>query len=114
VITATGGDPYIATRDLPPDARGPFTVNLRLSSTGSGGGVLYYAESRGQPFHRDRTVNFPMTHDGQPHNHRLTLPVDKVRALRLDPGNAPGTIVIEQFGVVDASGAKVALPALAP
>jgi hypothetical protein len=58
---STGGDPYIATRGLPPGTRGPFTP-----------------------------------------------------ALRLAPGNAPGTIVIEQFALEDASGAKVALPALAP
>ncbi len=114
VITSTGGDPYISTRDLPQDMRGPLIFTLRLSSTGAGGGLLYYCDSPGQTFHKERTVAFPIIHDGQTHDQGLTLPVERLTALRLDPGNAPGTIVIEHLELRDASGLSVGLPALTP
>ncbi len=114
VITSTGNDPFIATDGLPSNANGPFRVRLRFSSTGDGSGVVYYTTQPGQAFHRDRTVTFPIDHDGKFHDHEISLPVSTLSALRLDPGNASGTITIAQFELVDANGVEISLPKLAP
>jgi hypothetical protein len=114
VITSTGGDPHLSTRIQPAGAKGPFTVTFRLSSTTRGAGLVYYAAQPGVPFHRDRTVSFPITPDGQPRDHTLTLPTPTLTALRLDPGSSPGTITLHAIELRDAHGQPVPLPALKP
>ena len=114
VITSTGGDPHISTRVLPAAAQGPFTLRFRLSSTARGAGLVYYAAKPGIPFHRDRTVSFPITPDGQPRDHTVTLPAPTLAALRLDPGSSPGTITLHRIELRDAAGQPVPLPALKP
>ena len=106
-IKSTGGDPWISTRDLPPNAKGPFTVKLRLSSNGKGKGVIYYANKANPGYRLERSVPFDIEHDGRQHDYEIKLPVENITALRLDPGSAPGEIVIKKFVLHDATGAAV-------
>jgi len=106
-ITSSGGDPWISTRDLPANAKGPFTVKLRLSSIGKGRGVVYFGTPTNPHYHLDRSVSFDLQHDGQPHDYEVVLPTETLTALRLDPGNAPGVIVITRIALHDAAGALV-------
>jgi len=106
-ITSTGSDPWISTRDLPATARGPFLLKLRLSSRGGGRGVVYFGSKEHPGFHLDRSVSFELRHDGQPHDHEITLPSETLSALRLDPGNAAGQMTITSLAVEDITGAVV-------
>lgn len=103
-ITATGGDAWISTRHVPAGDKGPFVVNLRLRSTAKGPCLLYFTTTAQESFHKDRTVAVPVIHDGKFHDHVITLPSRSLTALRLDPGTAPGSIVITEFALRDASG----------
>lgn len=114
VITSTGNDPWIARRDLPAGAPGPFTLTLRLASTGRGNGVVYFTDKAQGGFDKDHTAVFAMTHDGQPRVSTVKLPAEKLTAFRLDPGNAPGVIILHQLELRDASNRIVPLPTLRP
>ncbi|MCL4202299.1 MAG: sulfatase [Pirellulaceae bacterium] len=107
VITSTGNDPWIATRALPVDARGPFTVRLRLQSRTAGKGVVYFATPARTAFHLEQSVSFVLEQDGQWHDYEIKLPPDRLTALRLDPGNAPGTIRVASFTLFDGKGQEV-------
>ena len=107
VITSTGNDPWIATRTLPADARGPFTVRLRIKSQAAGRGVVYFATPARTAFHLEQSVSFAIEHDGQWHDYEIKLPPDRLTALRLDPGNAAGTIRLASFALFDSQDREV-------
>ncbi len=104
VITSTGKDPWLSTRNLPVNSKGPFTVKLRIKSTGSGAGTVYYTDKARGGFNKDQTVNFPLQHDGEFHDYAVKIPATKLTALRLDPGNGPGNICITLLTLLDAGG----------
>ncbi|MBM3858915.1 MAG: sulfatase [Verrucomicrobia bacterium] len=108
-ISSTGGDPWIMTRNVPAKAKGPFTVKLRIKSTGRGTGVVYFTEKPKAAFHKDQSVSFPLRHDGEFHDYDVRIPATRLTALRLDPGNAPGEIVVAAFKLHDADGQIVSL-----
>jgi arylsulfatase A-like enzyme len=105
IITSTGGDPWISTRDLPAQVKGPFTVRLRMSSTAKskGKGVFYFSSQAQPGFNLAQSSSFPLPPDGQPHDYEVKLPVETLTAVRLDPGNAPGKMVIKRFELRDAA-----------
>ncbi|MEQ1853957.1 MAG: sulfatase-like hydrolase/transferase, partial [Chthoniobacteraceae bacterium] len=103
-ITATGGDPWISTRAVPANAKGPFTLRLRLRSTAKGAALVYFNPTAAEPFHKDRTVGFPIVHDGEFHDYEVRLPTPTLHALRLDPGTAPGEISLTIIELRDAAG----------
>lgn len=106
-ITSTGKDPWISTRDLPANAQGPFTIKLRIKSTASGNGVVYFSSKAKFGFNIAQTVNFAMQHDSEFHDYMIKIPADKLTALRLDPGNAPGEITIATIELHDAGGQEL-------
>lgn len=108
-IRATGGDAWLSTRELPANAKGPFIVRLRLKSTAGGTGAIYFTDTPKGGFSKDRSVNFPMRHDGAFHDHEIKLPVTKLLALRLDPGNAPGEITISRLEITGSAGEPINL-----
>lgn len=107
LVKSTGGDPWLSTRDIPANAQGPFTVTLRLKSNASGPGVVYFSDRRVGGFHKEQTATFPLRHDGAFHDYEVKLPIEKLTALRLDPGNAPGEIAIEHLELRDAGGREL-------
>jgi len=109
-IHAFGRDPWISTRKLPQDARGPFLLTVELTSDAGGEGRLYFATRAGEGFSEQRTVGFPVAHDGRPEV--LTIPIEAptLGGLRLDPANQPGDITIHRMELTDREGNPVALP----
>ncbi len=103
-IVSTGGDPWVSTRDLPAKARGPFTVKLRLRSTGKGVATVYFADTPKGSFNKAQSVDFAIVHDGAFHDYEVKLPSARLGALRLDPGSAPGEMVVRLIEVIDAEG----------
>jgi hypothetical protein len=106
-MTSTGGDPWISTRDLPANAKGPFTLRLRMKSTASGAGPVYFSDSAKFGFSRERSVPLSVKHDGAWHDYEVKLPLEKLTALRLDPATAAGQIVVNGLELTDASGKSV-------
>ncbi|TVP94606.1 MAG: N-acetylgalactosamine 6-sulfate sulfatase (GALNS) [Planctomycetaceae bacterium] len=100
-LISKGGDPWIATTDLPQDLRGPFRVRLRLRSTAAGPAMLYYRTTEHPQFHRDQTVRFDLRHDGTWQDHEIQLPLPDLQALRLDPATAAGEVQIQEFQLID-------------
>ena len=104
VVTSTGGDPFVVTRDIPTGI-GPYTVELRMKSDSKGGGQVFWATATEKAFHRDRSVSFEPTHDSAWHTHSVKLPTaTAITALRLDPSTAAGTIRLESVVLKDTAG----------
>jgi arylsulfatase A-like enzyme len=109
LIRAMGADPWISTRKLPEKIVGPFIIKLSLSCSGKGKGTLFFNDSPKNGFSKERSIDFDLKHDGQQHEYEIQLPVTKLLALRLDPGNASGKIVVHQFDLIDARGQSTSL-----
>lgn len=105
-LNSTGGDPWIATSDLPRGLPGPFKVRLNIRSTASGPGMIYYRTPAHPQFDRAQSVTFELRHDGQFQDYEIALPIAGLVALRLDPGNARGEIAIRGFLLEDAAGGR--------
>lgn len=103
-ITSTGNDPWISTRSVPTEARGPFTLGLRMKSTASGQALVYFSTPEKPGYNVAQTVPFDAKHDGQWHDYEIKLPIEKLTALRLDPANASGEITISTLELRDAAG----------
>lgn len=110
VIVSNGGDPWISA-EIPATAQGPFVLALRLRSSAKGPALVYYASPKDKGYDKSRTMPIDLRHDGSSQDFELTLPFERLRALRLDPASGPGEAVIERFELRDAAGRAVALPA---
>ena len=77
------------------------TVEIRMRSRGAGDGAVYVATKKEPGFHRDRMQGFSIKHDGQWHTYRIDVTLDsQLTALRIDPGNAQGTIEIDRIRLI--------------
>ena len=82
-------------------------VKLRMKSIAGGNGVVYFSTAAKPGFNIQRSVSFAITHDGAFHDYEIKLPIETLFALRLDPGNAQGSIAIEHLELRDAGGAVI-------
>ena len=106
-IESSGGDPWIATREVPA-ARGPMTVEWSMKSTAKGDGQIMFTTNGKERFGQGKSVTFSPTHDGAFHDYQVTLAdAERVHALRLDPATAAGSITIRQLMLRDAKGSVV-------
>lgn len=95
VVTSTGGDPYVFTREMAKGV-GPFTVEFRMKSDSKGGGQVFWATADEPAFHRNRSTAFTPTHDGKWAEYSVKVPSDKpLTALRIDTSTAAGEVRIE-------------------
>jgi arylsulfatase A-like enzyme len=108
MFQSIGGDPWISTRAIP-EASGPFTVILRLSSTGKGAAAIFFMSKNDKNFLKDRSIDFPIVHDGKLHQYTIEVPANDLSALRLDTGVAPGEFSCEQFDLRDSTGKSSSL-----
>ena len=103
-VTSTGGDPIVLTQDVPAWT-GPLVVRVRMRCATGGPGQLFWSTAQVRPFHRSRSVVFPLQHDGAWHDYEVKAPIEgKLEALRLDPGTAPGEIEIDWIRLLKADG----------
>ncbi len=113
-LTCTGIDPWISSTALPKVARGPFKLTLRLSSTAKGQALVYFTTPKSPRFGKEQIIHVPVTHDGAAHDYEVTLPVETLATLRLDPATEPGEITIEHFDLQDATGKVTSLLSSTP
>lgn len=98
-ITSTGDDPYIKDTGTLKLTGGPFDVSLRIRSDSAGSAAFYFNESS-----RATKISFPMVHDNQWHVLTISVPVQTLTRLRIDPSSAPGVIELDWVRVWDADG----------
>ena len=106
VVTSDGRDPYLSCSLPRPLPAGKFELRLTMSSTGSGPGQVFWQEQGIRPpFFRDRSTVFEITHDGMPHTSVIAFTtMEPLEAVRLDPGQGPGEIVVSAISLLDAMG----------
>jgi arylsulfatase A-like enzyme len=105
-VECLGNDPQIVFNRIPA-AEGPFTLELRIKSSGKGQGMVFWGAKDNPTFSAERSVTFLMKHDGEHwHEYVVDLPATEtaITHLRLDPGAAPGIVRIAKIVLKDASG----------
>ena len=80
----------MSIRKLSFGSGGPFTMDLRMKSSGKGGGRVFWANAKNQQpiFTAERTTKLEPIHDGQWHDYTLKLPTASIESLRIDPARA--------------------------
>ncbi len=106
VVRSTGGDPHLSFSLPETLPEGTYEVHVTMSSTGGGRAQWFWQERGVSPaFFRDRSVVFPMMHDGQSHEYRVSFTAKHpLVAVRLDPGQAPGKVDISTMKLVNDHG----------
>ena len=106
ILNSRGGDPFIISKPFELQ-NGPLTVKIRISSTSSGTGQVFY-KTKAEDFSTSRRATFSVTHDGAMHLYEVELPEDaSVDALRIDPSTSTGRVEIDDVRVINAEGTAV-------
>jgi hypothetical protein len=101
-IRSTGNDPQAVFGDIPA-AKGPFTLEMKIKSTSSGRGEVFWSTTGKPQFVAGQSVAFEPRHDGQWHDYRVKLPAEgSIRFVRLDPSAGPGLVQIARLVLKDA------------
>ena len=89
---------------LPRPAGAPaHFLHVRMGTTTAGSIQVYYDTGAG--YNEPQSVRQPIArHDGTAVDYTLPLPAAELRALRLDPVEAPGTVRLERVEIVAAQG----------
>ncbi|MCA9064400.1 MAG: sulfatase [Planctomycetaceae bacterium] len=109
IITSEGNDPSISYRLEKKIPAGDYVVALSLSSTARGRGQFFWQEEGVLPaFFRDRSVTFDLNHDGAFHSYDIAFrSAHDFLAVRLDPGQAAGTVRIRSLHLKSADGTVI-------
>ena len=104
LVTSTGADPFIITRELPAGTS-PLTVEFKMKSNSHGVGQVFWMTANDKGFHRDRSVIFEPKHDNEWALYEIKLLADKpLIALRIDPSTAAGDIRLDAITLKDKDG----------
>jgi arylsulfatase A-like enzyme len=106
VVMCSGNESGLTFEPLPElVVPGPYRLVFSVRSDGAGAGRVFWTSDPATPLPRGRRQTFEPVHDGA--WHPVSVPIDsaeRLRALRLDPSSAPGTIRIRGLELQDASG----------
>ncbi|QHI70068.1 sulfatase [Tichowtungia aerotolerans] len=103
VVNSRGEDPFLSAQRFDAVKGGPFRICFSMKSDSKGTGTVYY----NKPAAAGRTVSFPVHHDGAYHEYEVSIPVDMLNAVRLDPSRGPGRMEIDWIRVFNSSGEAV-------
>jgi hypothetical protein len=98
-VQSSGDDPYLVS---PPfRIEGPFTLRLRAKCAIGGDGQIFWTTIQLPHTDEARSQHFKLIHDDQWHDYSVRLNADGTTVrLRLDPGEAPGVLQVEQIQAV--------------
>ena len=92
------------TSDIKPGI-GPYVVEFRMKSNSKGTCQVFWMTDADKTFFRERSVVIQPRHDDAWHNYELKFPVEKpLVALRLDPSNGSGNMLLENIRVKSSEG----------
>lgn len=105
VLNCSGDDPGLAFEKLAIPQPGPYRLRFELQSQASGGGELYFTTDPKTRLPGGRHLEFPVVHDGQWHEHVLSLDTpERLHGLRLDPCAGAGKVRLQNLQLLDATG----------
>lgn len=94
LIKSQSHDPYFHSPRF--RAQGPVNISLRMKSTASGPGQVFFITRQSPGWSEARSVRFNPEHDGQWREYSMALSTDElITGLRLDPATAPGDIELD-------------------
>lgn len=95
-IVSTGRDPYASLSFGKPIPAGSFQLKFKMASDSSGTGQAFWRTGK-RAFHRDQSKGFDAQHDNQVHAYQVEFSTTTpIRAIRIDPARAAGTIRIHE------------------
>lgn len=111
LVESTGGDPHFSFELPKPLPAGKYQVQLEMSSTAQGTAQFFWQEQGVPPkFIRHRSKTFAVEPDSKTHAYTINFDSPhKVLAVRLDPAQKAGKIVITRIRLTDSSGKTVNL-----
>lgn len=103
-VESNGGDPYLS-HDLSAAVNAEkLVLKFRMTSDSAGQGQVFWRHE-GQPYARDRSTFFDVTHDGKQHDYAIEFaPGTSVQSVRIDPSRGIGTIQISQIQLTTTDG----------
>ncbi|MGB7345852.1 MAG: sulfatase [Pirellulaceae bacterium] len=106
VINSDGSDPHCSYQLPKPVDGGALTLSFTMVSDATGHGQVFWQEQGVAPdFHKDRSVNFDITHDGKPHEHAVQFSSSNpIIAFRLDPSTGAGRSQVQGMNLSTADG----------
>lgn len=109
LITSKGSDPHLSFELPNPLQPGKYVLHLSMTAEAQGKGQWFWQEQGSQPpFFRDRSVTFDLHHDGRRHDYLVEFACQSpMVAVRLDPGQAAGSIRIHSLELRDPDGKSV-------
>ncbi len=107
-VNSTGNDPYISCANVP-GQRGPMVVTFRMRSDARGNGLFFWADARRKNFGPAQRIGFDITHDRQWREYSIPFEARAaLKAIRIDPGNAPGRIEFDWIRLKTRTGKTLA------
>ena len=106
VVKSTGNDPHLSYQ-LPKRLKGgQLVLKMEFASSARGNAQLFWGEYGVAPaFFRDRSRTFPVTADGEPHEHAVEFEANgDVTAIRFDPLRGKGLVRVSSMKLQDAEG----------
>ncbi|TWU08426.1 sulfatase [Stieleria varia] len=105
-VISSGGDPHFSYLLPKPIPAGELTLRFTMSSQSTGNGQLFWREQgEAKAFHRDRSVDFSVTHDGQSHEYDVKFSTaTPLQALRVDPSRSAGKLKLSNLRLTDNEG----------
>ena len=104
-VMVTGEDGGIAMDQLPDLPPGPYLLRFEIQGNAGESGELYFTTRRGMKLPSGEHITFRIPKSDQKQAVKLELKTAKsMRALRLDPGNMPGSVILENLELMNASG----------
>lgn len=105
VLDCSGDDPGLAFEKLTVSQPGPYQLRFELQSQASSDGELYFTTDPKTRLPGGRHLEFAVVHDGQWHEHALSLDTpERLHGLRLDPCAGAGRVRLQNLQLLDSAG----------
>ena len=108
-LTFTGDDPGIAIDSFSKEIQaGPYQLHFTLTSKAKGAGEIFYTTDPNVTLPKGERIEFPVVHNGKPHEFMVALPTDKsIQKLRIDVSEGLGSATIKNLRLTDSKGKQL-------
>jgi hypothetical protein len=106
ILRCTGTDSGIAVDRIEGvESAGPYTIAFRLQAAAGDNGELFFTTDAQTKLPGGERITFPITQDDTWRDVQLRLNTsERMFAFRLDPGDSPGEVRIQDLRLLDADG----------
>jgi hypothetical protein len=101
ILNSIGPDPFIQ-QNVVPAASGKLVARFRMRSDSAGGGQFFWITENSRRFGPHQRLDFAPIHGGAWHEYEVPFEANgALRAIRIDPSTAPGTLEFEWIRIDD-------------